>query len=52
MNVLHVANEKGKKSRNNGIDILKIMSMFMVLILHLLGHGGIIRSFCGKLCFE
>ncbi len=30
--------------RNYGIDILKILSMYMVLILHLLGHGGILDS--------
>lgn len=30
--------------RNIGIDLLKIVSMFMIIILHLLGHGGIISS--------
>ncbi|MBQ0106117.1 MAG: acyltransferase, partial [Armatimonadetes bacterium] len=28
--------------RNYGIDILKIISMFMVLLLHIIGDGGIL----------
>ncbi len=31
------------KNRNYGIDALRIISMFMVVILHSLGHGGDIR---------
>ncbi len=27
--------------RNYGVDVLKILSMFMVVILHILGHGGV-----------
>lgn len=37
--------------RNYGIDALKIVSMFMIVILHTLGHGGILSSvsiFSGK----
>lgn len=30
--------------RNYGIDLLKIVSMFMVVILHILGHGGVLES--------
>lgn len=30
--------------RNYGIDLLKISSMFMIVILHTLGHGGILSS--------
>ena len=33
-----------KKERNYGIDLLKIISMLMVVILHVLGQGGILDS--------
>ncbi|ORX49623.1 hypothetical protein BCR36DRAFT_353164 [Piromyces finnis] len=33
-----------KRVRNYGIDILKILSMFMVVILHTFGNGGIIAN--------
>ncbi|ORX56637.1 hypothetical protein BCR36DRAFT_264054, partial [Piromyces finnis] len=33
-----------KRIRNYGIDILKILSMFMVVILHTYGNGGIISN--------
>lgn len=32
------------KNRNYGIDFLRIVSMYMVVILHILGHGGILRN--------
>lgn len=32
------------KERNSGIDLLKILCMFMVVILHILGHGGILNT--------
>ena len=32
------------KNRNLGIDLLRIVSMYMVVILHVLGHGGILRN--------
>lgn len=28
-------------SRNHGIDLLRIISMYMVLVLHIIGYGGI-----------
>ena len=31
------------KERNYGIDLLKIVSMFMVVVLHVLRHGGILE---------
>ncbi len=31
-------------TRNHGIDALKIVSMYMVAVLHVLGHGGVIES--------
>ncbi len=37
--------------RNYGIDALRIVSMFMIVLLHTLGHGGILSSvniFSGK----
>ncbi len=30
-----------KTARNYGVDILKILSMFMVVVLHILGSGGV-----------
>ena len=30
--------------RNIGIDALKILSMFMIVILHILGQGGILAT--------
>ena len=32
------------KVRNHGIDLLRIVSMLMVLILHILGPGGILKN--------
>ena len=31
-------------TRNYGIDLLKIVSMLMVIILHILGHGGMLKK--------
>ena len=31
-------------SRNYGIDVLRILSMLFVVVLHVLGHGGILKS--------
>ncbi len=36
--------ELGQSSRNYGIDLLKTLSMFMVIILHILGAGGILTN--------
>lgn len=33
-----------KNSRNYGIDLLRIISMLSVVLLHVLGHGGILNS--------
>ncbi len=33
-----------KKERNYGIDLLRIISMAMVVILHVLGQGGVLAS--------
>jgi surface polysaccharide O-acyltransferase-like enzyme len=30
--------------RNYGIDLLRIVSMFFICVLHVLGHGGILQS--------
>lgn len=41
----------GINKRNYGIDALRILSMFMVVLLHTLGKGGVLRSvniFSGK----
>lgn len=32
------------EKRNYGIDLLRILSMFMIVILHILGNGGILSS--------
>lgn len=33
-----------KQQRNYGIDLLRIVSMLMIITLHLLGHGGILKN--------
>lgn len=35
------------QSRNYGIDLLRIVSMLMVTLLHVLGHGGVLESTVG-----
>lgn len=42
INLLQVANSK--KERNYGIDLLRIVSMFFIVILHSLGQGGILNN--------
>lgn len=37
-------NPNYKEKRNIGLDLLRILSMFMVLILHLLGKGGMLEK--------
>jgi len=32
------------KNRNYGIDLLRIITMFMIVNLHILYHGGILSS--------
>ena len=34
----------GKSSRNYGIDLLRVLSMYMVCMLHVLGQGGILKA--------
>ncbi len=36
--------EEQLKKRNYGIDLLRLVSMFMVIILHVLGQGGILAN--------
>lgn len=33
-----------KNSRNYGIDLLRIVSMFMIIVLHSLGKGGVLNA--------
>ena len=33
-----------KQQRNYGIDLLRLVSMFMVVVLHVLGQGGILNN--------
>ena len=35
------------KERNYGIDLLRIISMFMVVVLHVVGHGGVLNATIG-----
>ena len=32
------------KERNLGIDLLRMISMFLIVILHIQGHGGILEN--------
>jgi len=41
---LKIQAEKQKPVHNVGIEVLRIISMFMVVILHCLGHGGVLNS--------
>ena len=36
-----------KNERNYGIDLLRILAMYMVVVLHFLGHGGVLEA-CEK----
>ncbi len=36
--------KRGDDNRNYGIDILRILAMFMVVVLHVLGAGGILED--------
>ena len=33
-----------QKERNYGIDLLRLLLMFMVCILHVLGYGGVLKA--------
>lgn len=34
----------GESNRSSSIDLFKFLSMFMVTILHTLGHGGVLKN--------
>ena len=36
-----------KVKRNYGIDMLRLIAMFFVVILHVLGHGGAMKNATG-----
>ena len=36
--------KKSRKTRNSGIELLRLLCMFMIVFLHVLGHGGILHS--------
>lgn len=38
---------EGSKKRNYGIDLLRLVAMFMVCVLHVLGQGGILSAVQG-----
>ena len=38
--------------RNYGIDLLKILAMFMVIVLHILGQGGVLKNLTPTLFFS
>lgn len=37
----------GNEKRNYGIDMLRLVAMFFVVIHHILGHGGVLKSVTG-----
>lgn len=37
-------NYKRQTDRNYGIDLLRIVSMAMIVVLHVLGHGKLLES--------
>ncbi len=43
-------NSDKRTERNYGIDLLKIFSIFMVLVLHILGQGGILKTVVSGTC--
>lgn len=36
--------QKETRARNYGIDLLRLISMLMIVVLHVLGQGGILKS--------
>lgn len=38
------AQKEYNSNRNVGIDLLKILAMFMIVCLHMLGHGGVLEA--------
>ncbi|MCQ2377710.1 MAG: acyltransferase [Victivallaceae bacterium] len=41
--------ENSSNGRNNGIDLLRLFSMFLVVVLHIAGYGGIGNERCAFL---
>ena len=33
-----------ESSRNHGVDLLRLLAMFYVLVLHVLGQGGVLEA--------
>lgn len=44
MNIEKEENERKVSVRNKGIDLLRCVSMLMVIVLHILGAGGVLSS--------
>ena len=40
---MQIIEEKMKK-RNYGIDLLRLVAMYMIVILHVLGNGGVLEA--------
>lgn len=36
------------KQRNVGIDVLRVVSMFFIIIGHILMQGGVLSAFCNE----
>jgi peptidoglycan/LPS O-acetylase OafA/YrhL len=36
-----------RKEYNYGIDLLRLIAMFMIVILHVLGKGGVLNNVSG-----
>lgn len=39
-----IENVKGNYTRNYGIDLFRIVAMFMIVNLHILKHGGVLEA--------
>lgn len=46
-NLQREAKPNKPKERNIGIELLRIVSMLMIVILHCLGHGGVLKGSAG-----
>lgn len=40
---------KAKEERNVALDILRVLAMFGIVVLHVLGHGGLLDESAGTL---
>ena len=43
MEALH-ANPPAVKQRNAGIDLLRVIAVYYVIVLHIIGQGGLINA--------